>query len=85
MAPELAEEPRLYISNDGVTYTFSDYMRRVEGGWVVRNLSAVAGKTLYLRARGVLAGGISNGSRSRIESTAQVLVASDVIFRNGFD
>lgn len=85
VAPELAEEPRLYVSTDGVNYTFSDYMRRIEGGWVVHNLSAVAGQTLYLRARGVLAGGISNGSRSRIESTAQVLVASDVIFKDGFD
>ena len=85
VAPELAEEPRMYVSDDGVNYTFFDYMRRTEGGWVVRNLSAVAGQTLYLRARGVLAGGISNGSRSRIESTAQVLVESDIIFRNGFE
>lgn len=85
VAPELVRDPRLYISNDGLNYTFYDYMRRIEGGWVVRNLSVTAGQTLYLRARGVLAGGISNGSRSRIESTAQVLVMGDTIFRNGFD
>lgn len=86
VAPELAEEPRLFTSSDGISYVFSSVMFRTEGGWRVRNLSVIPGQTLYLRARGVLAGGISNGSRSRIESNAQVLVGlSENIFRNGFE
>jgi len=86
VAPELAESPRLFISSDGINYVFSSVMFRTAGGWRARNLSVVPGQTLYLRARGVLAGGISNGSRSRIESTAQVLVGlSENIFGNGFE
>jgi hypothetical protein len=85
-APELAESPRLFISSDGIDYVFAGALLRTTGGWRMRNVPVVIGQTLYLRARGVVAGGIGNGSRSRIEINAQVLVmASDDIFRNGFE
>ena len=86
VAPELAESPRLFISSDGINYVFAGALLRTTGGWRMRNVPVVIGQTVYLRARGVVAGGIGNGSRSRIESTAQVLVmASEDIFRNGFE
>ena len=85
-SPELTGTPRLQISSDGQNFSDVGILSRTSGGW--RRVGLVlppVGQSYYLRVRGQVAGGISNGSKSIVESTALFFSASDMIFANGFD
>jgi hypothetical protein len=87
-SPELSASPLLQISSNGINYVDVGAMSMTAtGAWRRVNLDLPPpGQTYYLRVRGVVAGGLGNGSKSAIFHTRIFHRApSTRVFRDGFE
>ncbi len=84
--PELALPPQLLFSLNGSTYAPVGTMQRITSGWNYSGFVPPLNQNFYLRTRGQVSSGGTNGSSGLIESTRLLyLTLPDDIFANGFE
>jgi len=80
----LAVPPTLLFSADGSTFAPLGTMTQISGGWQCSVAQPLADQPYYLRVRAQQAAGLSNGSQSGVQYTAEFYLNDD-IFQNGFE
>jgi uncharacterized delta-60 repeat protein len=83
-SPELAQPPTLEFSLDGITYAPLGSLSRIAGGWRGGAVTQPVNQNYYLRLRGPVSSGRSNGSQGVIETVRQ-FYGNDRIFADGFE
>jgi len=86
--PELAGNPSIEISLNGITFTDAGPMLRIAESWQSNDLTLPApGETYYLRVRAPVASGFTNGSRGWVQSVGLFAsgASAGTLFGNGFE
>ena len=85
-APAIAQQPTLFFSTAGGTYSSSGKMYRVAGGWRAESYLPGVATLFNVRASAPAPSGLYGGSSSLIQSTRQFYVdGNEGIFNDGFD